>query len=189
MNNEEDEPKVTQEDIGTRIILTRKGEEILVDDDYDGEYFATCFNWYVVQTAGELSYVIGYRRALTGEKRENIYLHHLVAGPPTPSMKGLIRIFKNGNRLDCRSTNIAWATPSEVFKERKLWVVSKRWKGDENKYRGVNKVNGYERWFVYFRGVYVGSFKSPEEAAEAYDEEASMYYGDRAVLNFPDSYK
>lgn len=176
------------------------GEQIpvLVDGDYDGEYFAE-YEWRVLPNG----YVIRYNshETVISEKTGIIlaslnspwtYLHHLIL----PRKKGYWRIHINGNRLDNRSCNIAYRTPSESAMLRPQWQhkMPKRPDSiDGSKYRGVRKTayskNGiiktYSTWTVYCQSKYVGTFKTEVEAAKAYDKRAKEIWGDLAILNFP----
>lgn len=165
---------------------------VLVDGDYDGEYFAQ-YKWRVLP--------IGYVQRDTklvdtdatgkrvAKKQELSYLHREVAKPP----KGMWVTFKNHNPLDCRSANLMWQTPSESALRRKqrsslgkkgLW---------NSQYRGVQKGGSsskgkqrvFNSWVAYVQGKYIGSYPSEELAAQAYDKAAYALWGDMANLNFP----
>lgn len=90
-----------------RILGTQRWVGVLVDGDYDGEWFRS-FEWIVnpagyVLTSNAPSFV-----------SIHIYLHHLVL----PARRGYWRSFKNGNKLDCRSRNLEYVTPSEIALKR-----------------------------------------------------------------------
>lgn len=85
---------------------------ILVDGDYDGEYFSQ-YNWRILPN--------GYVYRSEAEKLANgkwkhhiIYLHREVARPP----KGMWVSHIDGNKLNNRSCNLAWRTPHETALSR-----------------------------------------------------------------------
>ncbi len=52
-------------------------------------------------------------------------------------------------------------------------------------YRGVTHRPDIKRFEVKFAKRYVGRFKTPQEAARAYDQVARARLGRKAILNFP----
>jgi group I intron endonuclease len=59
-------------------------------------------------------------------------------------------------------------------------------KNPTSQYVGVRKRRGYTyQARIYYKGeeIYLGSFKTEEEAAEAYNKKAIELYGDEAILN------
>lgn len=85
--------------------------EVLVDGDYDGEWFAS-LPWRV-HTTGYV--MLGANGAeLISQVIPERYLHHLVL----PKRKGYIRTHLNGNRLDNRSCNIGYMTMKDRMKIR-----------------------------------------------------------------------
>lgn len=55
----------------------------------------------------------------------------------------------------------------------------------KNAYKGVHKRRGHT-WSATCRGRYLGSFRTEEAAARAYDTEARSVFGEFARLNFPE---
>lgn len=114
-------------------------------------------------------------------RTETIYLHKLIAtrflGKPDTADKRYIMI-KNGNKLDCRIDNLAWSTRSDI--QRNV-------KGTSSKtgYRGVFKDrNQYcARIYVDGKPIPIGRFKTPEEAAKAYNEKSLELFGKTRNLN------
>ncbi len=145
----------------------------LVDGDYDGEYFSQ-YNWYLNKKTGYVS------RPSKDEnnKKKTIYLHREVSRTPY----GYHTDHINRNKLDNRSCNLRWATPSENARNRPL--SSRKSKSG---YRGVSvdgksKKNPYK---VMVSRKYIGRFSNINEAAKSYDKHAKLMYGDNSILNFP----
>lgn len=136
------------------------GKKTLVDGDYDGEYFSQ-YRWYL----GENGYV--YRR----EDRKNIYLHHEVLKVPVGHWRDHI----NRNKLDNRSSNLRAVTPRDNARNRddsgKAGIsgvvgITQVYVKPKNKDRGY-KINA---WRVRYRGLYLGYYKTIEEAQIALDK-------------------
>ena len=156
-----------------------RGKFTLVDGDYDGEYFAQ-FKWY-------LNYKTGYafrRNPLVAGHHH--WLHHEVL-PNLP--KGYFRDHINRDRLDNRSENLRFVTYSENALNKKINPRKGR-----SGYLGVSQ-NHYHNpegklcyspnsFFAAILGKRIGTFRSVEEAARAYDMEARKTYGEKATLNF-----
>lgn len=91
---------------------------------------------------------------------------------------------KNGNRLDCRHSNLRPATVAENQQNRR------KVKGCSTSYKGVYRVPGRNKPFnAYIRvdGIRrsLGYYLVAEDAARAYDKAASAAFGEFAWLNFP----
>ncbi|MFS7932996.1 putative transcription factor AP2-EREBP family [Helianthus anomalus] len=83
--------------------------------------------------------------------------------------------------------------------ERRMGVDRRRSRVGVEKRSGVKTRRVLDKWFTaiirypharagepYANGrVWLGSYKSPEEAALVYDREAFNFYGSKAKLNFP----
>jgi hypothetical protein len=158
---------------------------VLVDADYDGEWFAQT-KWYV----SKLGYVYSRRRNGSNQPQ---YLHHLVL-PPKP---GFWVSFKDRNKLNCRSCNLEYLTPKQNIAGRV--APSKTVKRDglwSTPYRGVSRQGGIRNgkpfigsgFTVNVAGRYIGSYPTAEMAARVFDTVARNHYGDRIrleSLNFP----
>ena len=103
---------------------------------------------------------------------------------PIPEKKVIDHI--NGDPFDNRLVNLRVATMKENCQNRKV--------ADKNthRFKGVRVANkGYPNIFrAVFQGAdgakkHLGAFRSTEEAAKAYDDEAAKVYGQFARLNFP----
>jgi hypothetical protein len=86
------------------------------------------------------------------------------------------------NRADDRFDNLRIATTAQNQRYRRPWgasgfkgvIFSKR----ERKWRAVIRLDG--------KNKILGTFRSPEEAAHAYDRVAFERFGEFAYLNFPE---
>jgi hypothetical protein len=92
---------------------------------------------------------------------------------------------RNRNKLDFQRGNLRVATRAESCRNTSLR------KDNTTGYRGVSF---YARLGIYRatiflgqRQVTLGKFPDPVDAAKCYDAAARLYFGEFAVLNFPDS--
>ena len=86
---------------------------------------------------------------------------------------------KNGSRNDNRFSNLREATKAQNNRNHRPHPNSK------SGFKGVSTDHGYG-WRARCAEQYLGFFRSPEEAAKAYDRAAREKWGEFAVLNFPD---
>jgi hypothetical protein len=84
---------------------------------------------------------------------------------------------KNGNTLDNRRENLRVATPSQQR------ANSKKRRGSASPYKGVY-VRG-DRFLAKIKRAHIGTFRTEEAAARAYDAAALIEFGEFARLNFP----
>jgi hypothetical protein len=111
------------------------------------------------------------------KKSKILFLHRLLMGNP----EGLTVDHINGNKLDNRRENLRVCTlaKNNMNKSKKLT--------GKHKYKGYalckqNK-NFEARICVNYKKLYLGTFKTEEEAAMAYNEAAYVYFGPFAKLN------
>jgi hypothetical protein len=113
-------------------------------------------------------------------KTETLYLHKLIAErflahekTPTSNLVGT----KNGNKLDCRLSNIQYRSRSVASRKRK--TSSKAgYTGvyqENNRYRAVISVNR--------KSIHIGMFDTAEEAALAYNKKSKELYGEEGKIN------
>lgn len=150
------------------------GKSATVDDaDYEN---VARYNWYM-SSAGYACrnlWLKGQGRATT------VYLHRVVMQPP----QGITVDHKNGDRLDNRRSNLRLATVGE--NRRNSGLRSNNTSGYAGVHLFKQKVNN--RWQARIadpsgKRIGLGFFATPEEAASAWNEAASSYYGEFARLN------
>ncbi|NOZ46239.1 MAG: Pathogenesis-related transcriptional factor and ERF protein [Chlorobi bacterium] len=113
-------------------------------------------------------------------KSETIYLQKLIAENfiEKPHKSKMWVRFINGNHLDCRIANLEWSTLSNVVRN----TVK-----TDNKfgYRGVIKSSNKFQAIIYLnrKAINLGSFNTPEEAAEAYNKKSIELFGITRSLN------
>ena len=109
---------------------------------------------------------------------QTIYMHKLLAGQfvgkPESDKKLFVRMV-NSNKLDCRIENLEWATMSEL----------RRQQSGTTGFRGVSRDGKKYRAVLYDEGqrIYLGVFPTPEEAAQAYNDESVRRFGVTKSLN------
>ena len=154
----------------TKEIVLKHGQIALVDDE-DYENLAG-YSWHVVG-----GYAQNTQYLTTGKK--NMYMHRLVMGFPESVID-----HKNGNKLDNRKCNLRICTRQENQRNQKLSIRN------TSKYRGVSYYRRYGNWRACITNnekklVFLGYFKTAEEAARRYDEESKKIHGEFGILNFP----
>lgn len=137
-----------------------KGKVALIDDE--DLLVVAKYNWHTSNP--------GYARtSLKGGKK--LYLHHLLMGD-------VMVDHINGDKLDNRRQNLRIATKGQNSSNRKSYSKAG--------FKGV-LANG-SGWMAQItinkKRIYLGQFKSPEEAARAYDKAALEAFGEFASLNF-----
>lgn len=128
------------------------------------------FDW----TIGANGYVYAQRGRMT------LYLHRLIAGAGPEELVDHI----NGDSLDNRTANLRIATKSQNGANR---GADRRRIGTSSRHKGVSWRKNRNCWGAYIhvdgKTRYLGSFRSEDDAARAYNKAATEAWGAFARLN------
>ncbi len=148
-------------------IQLTQGQVALVDDE-DFEYL-TSRKWWAHKERNERWY------AESKEKGVKIHMHRVITNAPS----GFEVDHINHNGLDNRKENLRVCTKSENIQNSRLR------KDNTSGLRGVSR-NG-SGWKALLRKdnttVFDKTYKTKNEASEAYNEAAKKYFGKHAFLN------
>ena len=147
-----------------------QGKVAIVDDaDYE---WLNQWKWYAEQNKGTW---YARRCIWEGQRTYCVRMHRVILNAQAGEATDHI----NGNGLDNRRTNLRICTTAENNRNcHKRKPTSSRFKGVfrwENRWRVQICVKGQNR--------YVGTYGDEEEAARAYNEAATKFYGEFASLN------
>lgn len=154
------------------MIPLTQGKSAMVDDeDYD---WLNQWKWHFAQgyASRNSGSVLGLRKA--------IRMHREILRTP----KGMDTDHINGNTLDNRRKNLRICTRAQnntntrVRKDNTSGFRGVTWHTYTRKWEAQINING--------KHTHLGLFKTPEEAALAYDQEAKKHHGEFARLNFPE---
>lgn len=145
------------------------GNYALVDDkDYE---WLSRWKWIASRENGHL---YAFRTGLSQNKKRGpqLRMHRAILNAP----KDKFVDHKNGNGLDNRRKNLRLCTQSQNQMNRGKTVKN------TSGYKGVSWVKKDRRWKaqikVHGKKLYLGQFKTKEEAAEAYKQAAKKYHGE-----------
>ena len=103
-----------------------------------------------------------------------IYLHHVIMGK---NGHGFVVDHKDGNALNNKRSNLRVCLQPENMQNQKLRRTN------QSGYKGVSRYAS--GWRARIRGILLGCFHNPEEAAHCYDAAAIKLFGEFARVNFP----
>lgn len=148
------------------IIALSKGFSAIVDEG-DLERVISYGTWW----ASERPWGV---YAYTKVGKSTLYLHRLIIAAPHGAHVDHV----NGDGLDNRRANLRFASQSENCANRNA-------KPTTIGFRGVYRKNSRYCARIWVRGTgrYLGTFDTPEEAADAYDQAAEAAFGAFARLN------
>lgn len=167
----------------TMIIELTKGQQTIVSDE-DFEWLSR-LNWCVhTRVSGQFS---AKRGTTHNGKVKTIHMHREIMTRmlgrdllPTEEVDHI-----DMNPLNNTRENLRLASRKQ--QERNRGKYTNNTSGFKGVFRSTAKS---EKWFAQIRvdgrGVYLGSFDTPEEAAKAYDTAARELHGEFARLNFSD---
>lgn len=160
-------------------IQLAEGKVALVDDE-DFEYLNQ-WRWSVCKRPNTC---YAFRYITVNKKIARIWMHRLILGLIDSKILG-DHIDHNG--LNNQRSNIRESTHSENSMNRMSY------KGSTSKYLGVYlhtcKQRGrvYKKWRAEIgankKKIFIGNYKTEEDAARAYNEAAKKYHGEFANLN------
>jgi len=153
-------------------ILTLPHKQQALIDDADASLVAE-YHW-VTTGAG---YVYALRHH--GKKlNPTIYLHRLLTGATDADYVD----HANRNTFDCRRSNLRKCSQSQNMANSSLINTGRK----RSKFKGVKMVMGIyptAQIMVNRKCIYLGSFKTERDAAQAYDKKAEEAWGEFALTN------
>jgi len=154
-----------------------KGKVALIDDEDAPTVLA--YKWTAMHVPRSKKWYA--RRGFKGSdgKQKTMLLHRFILGAPSDKQVDHI----NNDGLDNRRANLRLCTNAQNHHNMGLTTRNK------TGFKGImRKSNG--RYLVHVRAqnkvYHVGTFRTAEEAARAYDSKAKELHGEFARLNFPE---
>lgn len=141
---------------------------IVDEEDYE---LVSRFKWCLMRGSNS-------EYAVTFINGKTVGMHGMIMG----RVDGLVLDHINHEGLDNRKSNLRHCTHQQNQFNKVLH------KDNRSGYKGVSKRNNANRWAaqicVNYKVRHIGLYKTPEEAARAYDAVAKEVHGEFAKLNF-----
>jgi hypothetical protein len=117
-----------------------------------------------------------------GGRSDVVFMHRVILNAP----EGVDVDHINGNRLDNRKSNLRPVTRSQNIRKARPHQTN------TSGFKGVSWCSTRRKWraqiYTGQRNLYLGEFRTPEQAARVYNEAAKKYFGEFAWINpLPDS--
>lgn len=173
-------------------IQLTQGQFALVDDE-DYEELSK-YKWYAQYDRGPKSFYAARSSNRTNGSQSTIRMHRYIMRLCGHDLTGMVIDHINHNTLDNRKENLRVCTQYENCMNKdtnkvKLSANSSGYKGVRlNQKKGTRKGAPvtYTYWesFIHYKGkrIYLGNFKTKEEAHEAYCKACVKYYGEFTQL-------
>ncbi len=154
-----------------KVLELTQGRVACVDDE---EYEQVIrHQWHFTKQGYAASWVT------TSGRREKVLLHRFIL--PAPANINVDHV--NGNRLDCRHSNLRLATRTENARNQRKRIST-------SKYKGVAWHERARKWQVGIcingKRHHLGLFTDEVQAACTYDQAARVHFGEFARTNFGD---
>ena len=155
-----------------KLIPLTQGQFAMVDD-WNYEWLMQ-WKWHAHKSKKNESFYAIRSKRING-KRYRIAMHREIMKTPI----GMQTDHRDHNGLNCLEENLRNCTKGQNAKNRKPWGRS-RYLGVH--YIGIRIVAAIR---INKKQIYLGDFKTEEDAARAYDIAAKKYHGEFANLNYP----
>ncbi len=155
------------------ILLTHNQVTLIDDEDYQ---LISQYKWRAVYDKSDYKWRAVNTERINGKKR-SLSMHRLIMNSPSHFVVDHI----NNDPLDNRRNNLRICTEQDNHRNYHVH------KNTKNRYKGVRR-QSTNTWGANIRignnqRLYLGSYKSPELAALAYNKAALYYHGEFAYLN------
>lgn len=143
------------------------GRSVIVDAQDYGDLIQ--FRWYSSKEKAAKKYVYRLR-----ESRSIETIHRRIIQPP----HGLLIDHINGDTFDNRRSNLRVCTTAENLRNRRVIRSSTGFKGVSKSGKSYAA-----RICLDYKDIFLGNYRTAEEAAAAYDLAAIKYFGEFAATN------